>query len=95
MDRFFMKFVFCIIAPIGSVIAQKLCIIMVTGTRKNTNNQAPYLALYPIRMLNPPARANIPDKGTATEASGTPWPAAYAIAPLVKWFGAAVTKMNA
>jgi Peptidase family M41 len=43
MERFFMNIICCIDFATGSVIARKLCIMTVTGTRKSTNNQAPYL----------------------------------------------------
>ena len=90
MERFFMNIICCIAFSVGTVIAQKLCIMTVTGTRKSTNNQAPYLALYPVRILKPPRRAITPDSGTTIEAKGTPWLAPYAISALVKCAGPAM-----
>ena len=90
MERFFINIICCIVFATGSVIAQKLCIMTVTGTRKSTINHAPYLALYPARMLTPPRRAVTPDRGTAIQARGTPLLAAYAISPLVKCAGPAM-----
>ena len=36
MEKLFMNIICCIVFAIGSVIAKKLCIITVTGTRKST-----------------------------------------------------------
>jgi len=72
MVTFFRNIAICICAIIGLFTAQKLCIISVTGTRKNTSSQAPALARYPRRMLSPPASARIPDAGTNSPARGTP-----------------------
>src|SRR5436309_10748463 len=66
----------------------------VTGTRNKTSSQAPHLALYPSATLRPPRSAKMPESGTAIEANGTPWAAAYAIVPLEKWPRLAITKIN-
>jgi len=74
-----MNMIICVCACIGSEIPQNLCIISVTGTRNSTINQAPSLARYPSKMLNPPTNAGIPENGTAIDANGTPCEAANAI----------------
>src|SRR5438552_2858135 len=55
---------------IGSVTAQKLCILSVTGTRNSTISQAPILALYPSVMLKPPSVAITPGSGDLGPAVG-------------------------
>jgi hypothetical protein len=45
-------------------------------------------------MLSPPAKAINPDKGTRTDANGTPWAVAYPIVPFEKWPRLAIKKIN-
>ncbi len=73
---FFMKLTICICAIMGSFTDQKLCIITVTGTRNNTNSQAPIRARYPRTILSAPAIASTADAGSASAGNGTPAAAA-------------------
>jgi hypothetical protein len=79
---------------IGSLMPQNLC-IGVTPIRKITISQAPSFARYPSRIERPPAKAITPDRGTRSDASGTPCEAAKPMVWLEKCVKPDIKKISA